>query len=86
MSSRVGYALAVMLLLLAAALRMWNLTSLPAGLSQEDITDVRITETVRQGGLEVFYDLGNEGREGLYHAILAAVTGIVGNGLLARSF
>jgi hypothetical protein len=82
LSSRVGYALAVMLLLLAAGLRMWELSTMPAGLSAEDITDVRITETVRQGGIEVFYDLGNEGREGLYHAVLAAVTGFVGNGLL----
>ena len=82
LSSRMGYALAVMLLLLAAGLRMWELSTLPAGLSQEDIADVRIAETVRQGGIEVFYDLGNEGREGLYHAVLAAVTGVVGNGLL----
>jgi hypothetical protein len=61
---------------------MWDLSTLPAGLHQEEITDVRIAETVRQGSIEVFYNLGTEGREGLYHMILAVVTGFVGNGLL----
>jgi hypothetical protein len=46
-----GYALAVLLLLLAAVLRMWQFTTLPAGLSQNEITDIRITETMRQGGI-----------------------------------
>jgi hypothetical protein len=82
LSSRMGYALAVVLLLLAAGLRMWDLSTLPAGLNQEEITDLRITETMRQGSIEVFYNLGNEGREGLYHAVLAAVTGLVSNGAL----
>lgn len=82
MSSRIGYALAVMLLLLAAVLRMWEFSTLPAGLSQAEITDIRITETMRQGGIEVFYNLGDQGRESLYHAVLAAVTGLVGNGQL----
>jgi hypothetical protein len=70
------------LLLLAAILRMWDLSTLPPGLRQDEITDARITETVRQGSIEVFYDLGDEGREGLYHAVLAVVTGAVGNGPL----
>jgi 4-amino-4-deoxy-L-arabinose transferase-like glycosyltransferase len=82
LSSRMGYALAVLLLLLAAVLRMWQFTTLPAGLSQNEITDIRITETMRQGGIEVFYDLGDEGRESLYHAVLAAVTGLMGSGQL----
>jgi 4-amino-4-deoxy-L-arabinose transferase-like glycosyltransferase len=80
LSSRVGYALAVVLLLMGAALRMWHLSTLPAGLHDNEITDIRITEGIRQGSIEVFYDLGGEGRESLYHMLLAAVTGVIGNG------
>ncbi|MBI1281483.1 MAG: hypothetical protein GC179_25375 [Anaerolineaceae bacterium] len=82
MSSRLGYLLAVMLLLLGAAIRLHTLTALPAGFNNAEITDVRVTERVRQGGIEVFYDLGNgEGREGLYNMIQAVFTSVFGNGL-----
>ncbi len=82
MSSRLGYLLAVMLLLLGAALRLHTLVALPAGFNNAEITEVQVTERVRQGGIEVFYDLGNgEGREGLYHMIQAAFTSVFGNGL-----
>ncbi len=82
MSSRVGFALAVVLLLVGAGLRMWELSTLPAGLSNAEITDVRVAETARQGKIEVFYDLGSEGREGLYHMALTAFTSVAGNGIL----
>ncbi|NWG15356.1 MAG: glycosyltransferase family 39 protein [Chloroflexi bacterium] len=83
MSSRTSYALAVGLLLLAAVLRMWTLSALPPGLHDEEITDIRVAETARQGIIEVFYDLGGgEGREGLYHILLAAITSVTGTGLL----
>ena len=81
MSNRVSYALVVMLLLLAAMLRFVNLATLPPGFSNAEIDDIRITETVRQGRVEVFYPLHGEGREGLYQSFLAAATG-TGGGLL----
>ncbi len=82
MSSRVSYALAVLLLLIAAIFRMAKLSTLPPGLHDDEITDVRITEEVRTGAVRVFHELDGEGREGLYHTILAAVTSIVGRGLI----
>lgn len=87
MSSRVGFALAVVLLLLAAGLRLWQLSTLPAGLNQEEINDLLITETARAGRIEVLYDpvrlnLDTTPREGLYHAFLAAATSFTGGGLL----
>jgi len=82
LSSRVGFALAVVLLLIGSGLRMWELSTLPAGLSEAEITDVRVAETARQGKIEVFYDLGGEGREGLYHMALTAFTSVAGNGIL----
>ncbi len=81
LSFRAGFALAVGLLLLAAFLRLWDLPTLPSGFSEDEITDIRIAETIRLGNIEVYYDLGAQGgREGLYHIVLAAVTSILGNG------
>ena len=82
MSDRLSFALAVLLLLVGAFLRQWDITTLPPGLNQDEISDIRIAETIRQGRVEVFYDLGNQGREGLYPAILAAVTAAIGGGLV----
>lgn len=73
-----------MLILLAAVFfRLWDGTTLPSGLNNDEITDLRIAAAVRQGRIEVFYDLGQEGREGLYHMILAANTSIFGSGTVS---
>ena len=82
MSSRTGNVLAVMLLLVGMGFRLWHLSTNPPGFHPDEISDIRITETVRQGRVEVFYDLGDEGREGLYQTMLTVVTGAVGGGLL----
>lgn len=82
MSSRISILLAVLLLILSAGPRLWQLTTLPPGLNSEEIIEVRIVETAREGAIEVFYDLGEEGREGSYHIFLAAVTLLTGNGTL----
>ncbi|MCB9455337.1 MAG: glycosyltransferase family 39 protein [Anaerolineaceae bacterium] len=84
LSSRVGFAVAALLLLLAAGLRLWQITTLPEGLHQEEINDLLITEAARQGRIEVLYDptrLGIDAtpREGLYPVILAAVTSLTGS-------
>lgn len=86
MSSRTGFTLAAALLLLAAGLRLWHLSSLPPGLHNEEITDIRITEAIRQGNIAVFYNLeplgAQGGREGLYHMLLFATTSLTGGGLM----
>jgi 4-amino-4-deoxy-L-arabinose transferase-like glycosyltransferase len=81
LSIRLRLLLVVVLLLGAAALRLWQLTTLPPGLSSGEIVDVRIVETAREGSIEVFYDLGSEGREGLYHVLVALVTSLIGDGM-----
>ncbi len=80
MSSRVSFVLAVLLLLVGAGLRMWHFSTLPAGMHAGEIVDVQVTETIRQGDIEVFYDLGGQGREGLYHVVQTIITSIMGNG------
>lgn len=82
MSDRISYGLVVLVFLGAAFLRFWELPTLPPGFHADEIADIRITETARQGRVEVFYNLGGEGREGLYQAILASVTTLIGGGLL----
>lgn len=80
MSIRLSYAFATLILLVAAVLRFASFSAIPPGLSDHEIANVRITETIRQGRVEVFYDLDGEGREGLYHIALTGLTSIIGAG------
>lgn len=82
MSGRVSYILAVILLLVAAWLRLWDFTTLPSGYYADEVINIRIAETARDGNIEVFYDLGSEGREGLYQIVLAFTTTMTGGGTL----
>ncbi len=81
MSNRLSYAFVVLLLLVAAVLRFVDLSTLQPGFSSAEIDEIRITETVRQGRVEVFYPLRGEGREGFYQSMLAAATSF-GGGLV----
>jgi len=83
LSGRLSFAIAVVILLGAMVFRFWEVTLLPPGLNADELTDVRLMESARDGRVTVFADMGNgEGREGLYHAVLAAVTTFTGKGLL----
>lgn len=79
-NSRLSFALAILILLVGAGMRLISLTDVPLGLNADEVIDLRLAETVRQGSVRVFFDLGSEGREVLYPAILAAVTAIFGAG------
>ena len=80
MSNRVSFFIAVVLLLTGASLRIWHLTALPPGFSDREYVDIALIESVRDGNISVFHQLGDEGREGLYHTIQALVTTIIGDG------
>lgn len=83
MSHRMSFALAVLLLLVAAALRLWNLNSLPAGFSDSEFEHVRIMQDgVQQGDIRVFYQVNDRGQEGLYHTVLALTSTAFGEGAL----
>ncbi|MAU08744.1 MAG: hypothetical protein CL607_02890 [Anaerolineaceae bacterium] len=72
MSSRVSYAIAVLILLLATGLRMWELTTVPIGLHAEEVLTLRLSDTVRAGDIRVFYPVGGgDARENLYYTALA---------------
>ncbi|MDX2137262.1 MAG: glycosyltransferase family 39 protein [Chloroflexota bacterium] len=80
MSDRVSYLLAVILLLIAAFLRIHEYAALPPGLSPAEIDNARIIETVRGGNVETFYNLRGEGREPLYHLLVTSLTWMTGSG------
>ncbi len=83
LSKRTYYALAVLILLVAAGLRLWNLTTLPIGFSDVELSHINVVEdNIQRGSIRVFYErdfAGDDstqtiGQEGLYHLILAAVS------------
>ncbi|MCC6615475.1 MAG: glycosyltransferase family 39 protein [Anaerolineae bacterium] len=82
MSDRMSYVLAVLLLIVAAVFRIHDLATLPPGLSNDEIDNVRIVETVRDGTIETYYNLRGEGRESLYQIFVVAMTTFTGNGLI----
>jgi hypothetical protein len=80
LSNRLAFGIAVFILLIGAFLRLYDLGSLPPGLNERELTDLRIAETVRVGRMEIFYNIGGMGREGSYPALLTALTTIAGGG------
>lgn len=83
MNRRQELTLIVMLLLLAAVLRMWDLTRLPQGFSTTELANIRMTETIRQGHIAIHYQVGDGiGRSGLYPVGNAVAATLFGDGLL----
>lgn len=82
MTSRISYFLVVLLLVLASALRMVDLSHLPQGFSDDEIINIRLVDNVRQGDIYVFFPDEDGGREGLYHVLAAFVTSFVGEGTI----
>lgn len=79
-NSRLSFALAVCILLIGGFFRLSRLNELPPGLHAQEVIDLRLAENVRQGTVQVFFDIGGEGREVLYPGLLAAYTGLMGSG------
>ncbi len=82
MTSRMSYFFVVLLLVLAAALRIIDLSHLPQGFSDDEIINIRLVDNVRQGDIYVFFPGEDGGREGLYHVLAAFVTSFVGEGTI----
>jgi 4-amino-4-deoxy-L-arabinose transferase-like glycosyltransferase len=84
LSRRLEILLITLVFLLAAALRLTDLTRLPPGFSNEEITNISISEMVRTGAIASFYNVGDpgSGREGLYPLAQALVANLLGDGRL----
>jgi 4-amino-4-deoxy-L-arabinose transferase-like glycosyltransferase len=81
LSSRISYTLAVLVLLLAAALRIGQLTTLPVGLNAQEMANVDLMrDRIQQGDIRVFYQMGGQGQEGFYHSGLALSSLLFGTG------
>jgi hypothetical protein len=61
---------------------LWELPTLPPGLTSGEVTDILISERARQGNIRVYHNVDGEGREGLYHALLVSTTTFTGGGLI----
>jgi 4-amino-4-deoxy-L-arabinose transferase-like glycosyltransferase len=62
----------ILLLALAAFLRLYRLPEVPPGIHDDEIINVQIADQLLAGApFSVFYEAG-EGREGLYHPLLVA--------------
>ncbi len=85
MSRRLGLVLIILVLLVAALLRIGGLTRVPPGFNDEEIVNIHIAETVRTGIIASFYNVGDPGggREGLYPILQALFMGFLGDGLLS---
>jgi hypothetical protein len=75
----------LLIILLAAFVRVADLSRLPAGFMDEEIVNLRISETIRAGSIGVFYDVKTPdfaGRESFFPLLVTVLAGTVGNGLL----
>lgn len=73
---------AVGLLLVAAFFRLWQLGTVPPGMHAEEIINAQLSEHMQQGDIAVIYDDVRPAREGLYYALLAISSALVGRGLI----
>jgi 4-amino-4-deoxy-L-arabinose transferase-like glycosyltransferase len=72
----------LILLLLAAWLRIWDLPRLPLGFSDDELTSIHIIEQVRTGAVQVFFPTSPAGaEESLYHTLNMMATTLFGDGL-----
>ena len=82
MNRRIEFLIVTSVLVLAAVLRIWDLATLPPGFSNDELAFIRITETVRQGDVSVYYQVGDaQGRAGMYGVGNVLATELVGGGL-----
>lgn len=84
MSSRTGFVLATLFLLVAALLRSYRLADLPTGFNEDEYLSLRIVESLRAGQVAVFYDQSPagiaRGRESFYPAMLGFTSNLTGGG------
>ncbi len=72
----------VVLLVLAAVLRLARLETLPPGFSKPELDTLHITEQTRMGRLVVFGQVDGQSQETLFQIVQAAVTSLSADGLL----
>lgn len=76
--------LILLILLVAAAIRIADLTRLPPGFNDDEIRGIQVAETTQQGVVASLYNVGDPagGYEGLYPTLQGILTSLIGDGLL----
>jgi 4-amino-4-deoxy-L-arabinose transferase-like glycosyltransferase len=73
--------LVVLVLLLAAGFRIWQLTTLPIGFNNQEMANIDLMrDSIQQGNIRVFYNVEGVGQEGFYHSSLAIASLLFGTG------
>jgi len=75
-------ALATLILLLAAGLRLWGLGAIPPGFNSAEMASLLMTEHAGAGDIRVFDQELGQVEEMAYHVLQAALTGPTGRGLI----
>lgn len=93
LSKRIYFVLAVLILLIASIVRIWDFTTLPLGLSDIEVSHIDVArDEIQRGNVRVFYEREIPdsdqvtGQEGLYHLVLAIVTLPFGMGTFSLRF
>lgn len=76
------FSLVVLILLIAAGYRFWNLSSAPPGISTQELINIQLADRMRSGDISIVYDEAQPAREGLYFAVLAGSSALTGRGLI----
>lgn len=77
------YWVAIILLMLTAATRMWDLGTTPMGMTQDELANAEIASWLRGGYVSVIYDEIQPAREFVYYSLLAGFTAVAGdNGII----
>ncbi len=83
MERRIELLLVTLILLLAAGLRIWDLTRLPPGFSADELAYIRMSTAVRDGEVAVYYQTGDGQTRASFYAVLNTLsTALVGDGLM----
>lgn len=69
---------AVILLIITAFFRLWDLGTTPPGLTNDELANAEISSWLREGYVSIIYDEVQPAREFVYYSLLSAFTAIVG--------
>lgn len=86
MAKRWDTLLVALLLIAGFMLRAQDIATLPLGFSDEEITTLRLAESIRNGNVQVFFDTQPSGTESFFPILIAATKIIVGDGFFVMRF
>jgi 4-amino-4-deoxy-L-arabinose transferase-like glycosyltransferase len=78
MTKRIELSLFILILLTAAALRLWRLDSVPPGFTHDEASHGHDAVAILRGARPIYQTVGSYGREPLYDYLTAGLMGLLG--------